>query len=241
MLERGLDHGGIRGGLSYAKKEWRTGGGGISLVLGDIFSIDSRRLAIVGARIPEEASSRPEIMDSAVSLIREYVAEGAAAGEAMTKVNARVAPEMSEGMYITAILVVFDATTRELSVCSAGHNPMVLYRNRERRVGFISPGGIALGFDRGPIFERTIKEKTVRIEQDDRILVYAGGVVESTNAQGQEYGEEALLRFVLRNTSLSSRDFVAALHLRLVTHSGTAGGFKEAFAITLGHDRQIRS
>jgi sigma-B regulation protein RsbU (phosphoserine phosphatase) len=144
-------------------------------------------------------------------------------------------------MYVTAILVLFDVPTRELKVCSAGHNPILFYKNSARRVDLVNPGGIALGFDPGPIFERTIKDATVRLEPDDRILVHDAGILESTDAQGQEFGEEELRRFVRGNAALSSRDFVTALHLRLVAHSGTAGELKEAFAITLGHEKQQRS
>ena len=76
--------------------------------------------------------------------------------------------------------------TREVRVASAGHNPIVLYRAKTGENELIKPAGIALGFDKGTIFDNHIKEVEVQLEDGDRIVTYTDGVNEAMNTDSEQ-------------------------------------------------------
>jgi len=97
----------------------------------------------------------------------------------------------------------------------------------------LNPGGIALGFDRGPIFDRTLKESNMNLEPGDRIVMYTDGVVEAMNAEKEEFGEERFYKFVRDNAERPSREFVRALVWELDTHKGKAEQHDDITIITV--------
>lgn len=86
----------------------------------------------------------------------------------------------------------------------------------------INPGGIALGFDRGPVFQHSLKEQVVNLEKGDRFILYTDGVVECANIENEEYSERRLQEFLRRHRHLSSHDFVGALLADLDHYRGGA-------------------
>jgi sigma-B regulation protein RsbU (phosphoserine phosphatase) len=143
-------------------------------------------------------------------------------------------------MFVTAILAFFNVRTGEMSVCSAGHNPMVVIRESTRRCELMNPGGIALGFDKGPVFDRTLREGRLVVGQGDRILMFTDGVVEAMNERREEYGEERFYRFVLRHSTLPSRELVRTIVRDLDEHKGRADQHDDITIVTFRAEGQAR-
>ena len=78
-------------------------------------------------------------------------------------------------MFVTAMYIILNVRSREMVVASAGHNPMVIWRAAKRTHELVRPNGIALGFDKGPIFDRTVREQKVKLYRGDRVLMYTDG------------------------------------------------------------------
>jgi sigma-B regulation protein RsbU (phosphoserine phosphatase) len=125
-------------------------------------------------------------------------------------------------MFVTAMYAILDVRTREMVVASAGHNPMILWRNATRAAELIRPNGIALGFDKGLIFNRTIQEQRLRLFPGDRVLMYTDGVIETMNLEREEWGEKNLVQFVKDHAGIGSKEFVVLLFKALEEHQGMA-------------------
>src|SRR5204862_4820402 len=54
----------------------------------------------------------------------------------------------------------------------------------------LSPEGIALGLDPGPVFDKTITEKAIQLEKGDRIMLFTDGAINAKSPAGVQYGEE---------------------------------------------------
>ena len=199
----------------------------------DFFPVDQERLAIVIADVSGKGIPGAMVMASARALVRAFGPQCGNAADTLKMTNAHVAHDVRRGMFVTAMLAILNVGTREMSVCSAGHNPMVVYKHKTRQVGLLNPGGIALGFDRGPIFDRTLKESNMNLEPGDRIVMYTDGVVEAMNAEKEEFGEERFYKFVRDNAERPSREFVRALVWELDTHKGKAEQHDDITIITV--------
>lgn len=119
---------------------------------------------------------------------------------ALKKINRAIARDVRRGMYVTALIVVLDPAEHTARVACAGHKlPLVRFDAAEGQVRLIQPGGIALGFDRGPIFDRGLELAKVPLGPGDRLVLGTTGPVQVANPEGEELGERRFYKLVARN------------------------------------------
>jgi serine phosphatase RsbU (regulator of sigma subunit) len=121
-------------------------------------------------------------------------------------VNRRLARDLKPGMAVTALVVVLDTASHEAVAASAGHRPLVLWR--QGKTATVNPNGIALGLDIGPVFDKTIEEKKFSFQKNDRLVIHTDGVIAAKSEDGEAYGEERFLEAVRRQGAMNSAAFV---------------------------------
>jgi sigma-B regulation protein RsbU (phosphoserine phosphatase) len=100
----------------------------------------------------------------------------------------------TQEQFVTAAYVHLDSISGTLRYSAAGHPPMLLLRRGE--VMGISENGLMLAaFDYASY---TNAERPM--ETGDRLLLYTDGVIEAANAEGDQFGQDALSA-VLRQTA----------------------------------------
>lgn len=187
----------------------------------DFLPVDSQHMGMVVADASGKSIPAALVMSTTRAILR-FVAPGAlSSAETLTRVNAILSVDIPRGMFVTAYYLIYDPIKKLMTCASAGHNPLLIAR-ADGSVELVNPGGIALGFDQGPIFQRSIKEQTVNLGEGDRVLVYTDGVVECANLENEEYSDKRLQEFLRRHRNLPSRDFVGELLADLDRHRGAA-------------------
>jgi serine phosphatase RsbU (regulator of sigma subunit) len=101
---------------------------------------------------------------------------------------------------------VLDTQSGEVTLASAGHRPAILWR--AGKTATLNPNGIALGLDIGPVFDRTIEEKRITMQKNDRLVLYTDGFLSAKNDAGEAYGEDRLMDSVRRQGAMNSAAFV---------------------------------
>jgi serine phosphatase RsbU (regulator of sigma subunit) len=141
--------------------------------------------------------------------------------ESLRGVNRELARDVRRGMYVTALCVLVDPKENIATVACAGHKiPLVRYSAAEGNVRLVQPEGIALGFDKGPVFDQRLEILRVPLEPGDRLVLANTGPVRVTNADGDEFGEKALYRCVLKTAKQTPETMLATLKKSLKAHAG---------------------
>lgn len=78
-----------------------------------------------------------------------------------------------------------------VSFVGLGHEPMLVYRTKERKVEKIIPGGLA-GWIRMLKKAEEVQVKNIEMSHDDILLTFSDGVVEAKDEEGNFYGLERL-------------------------------------------------
>lgn len=130
--------------------------------------------------------------------------------EMLRRMNEALYRELKRGTFVTAAYAVL-TTDGLLTFVSAGHGPLIWWQRASGSCRLVNPNGIALGIDRGHVFERTLKEETLRLEPGDRFLMLSDGVVESPSPAREEYGLNRLGLRVRDLAPLGSPEFLARL------------------------------
>lgn len=155
------------------------------------------------------------------SYLRVELARGGDVGAALQRVNRELSRDVRRGMYVTALYALIDPVEGRAAVACAGHKfPLVRYAAAEKSIRLVQPEGIALGFDKGPVFDRTLQVVHVALEPGDRLLLANTGPVRVVDAAGTEIGEKAFYKLVLKHAALPTDALLAKLESDLKNHAG---------------------
>ncbi|QDV09721.1 Phosphoserine phosphatase RsbU [Planctomycetes bacterium Poly30] len=134
--------------------------------------------------------------------LKSELKRGGSLESALKTVNRTIAGEVRRGMYVTVLAAALDSDTHELEVASAGHKlPLVHWAHKDKSIRAIQPDGIALGFDKGPVFERGISVRHVPMDEGDRVVIAGTGAVRVINMDGEEIGEKRFYKLFARNAA----------------------------------------
>lgn len=110
-------------------------------------------------------------------------------------VSERILSDTRGGMFVTAFFGILETHTGRFTYANGGHPPGYLVSLKRGRESLerLTRTGMALGVSE----ETSWKQKQVRIEPGDALVLYTDGITESTNPAGQPYGEDRLLEVLL--------------------------------------------
>ena len=166
------------------------------LISGDYFdfvNLPEERHGVVIADVSGKGVAAGLVMASCRSALRAHAVVSEGPSETLRALNQQVFVDMREDMFVSAAYAVLENGTGKVTLARAGHDAPLLFRKSTGKVELLKPGGLALGIDKGPVFERVLKEMEIQLESGDVILFYTDGVNEAENCKGQEFGKERLL------------------------------------------------
>ncbi len=144
------------------------------------------------------------------------------AADTLKETNRLISKQIKRGMFVTAFYAILDENTGSLTYASAGHNPMVIYRAGTGSYELATGKGIALGFNEGPLFDKTIQEQKTVLGSGDIMLIYTDGFPEAMNAANEEFGDERFYQIIAQNGNLDARGVLAQLVQAVAAHRGNA-------------------
>ena len=94
--------------------------------------------------------------------------------------------------FATAFYAVVNTRTGAINYASAGHCPSLHYHAKDGSVTELRKGGVPLGIDPDEKYDAA----SVFLEENDLLLCYTDGIIETSNADSQPLGSAGLARFV---------------------------------------------
>lgn len=185
------------------------------LVSGDYFdyiTIDEDRLGIVIADVSGKGVPASLIMAMCRSVLRSHAAGNPSPSEVLKMVNRQLYPDMKEDMFISIAYFVINHRDQSLTFCRAGHDAPLLYSGADSMITKLNPRGMAIGIDRGEVFDRVCTDFLVNLESGDALVLYTDGVTEAIDRSGFEFGIGRLKESVLA----SARDGASAIISRVI-------------------------
>ncbi len=188
----------------------------------DLIPLTAQHFGIAVGDVSGKGVQGSLVMAMTRAVLRSVAPGVPSAARTLIRVNHTLAKDLKPGSFVTLIYLVVDVVARTLNVARAGHNPLLIYHSEKRTCEFLNPSGIALGFDAGPIFERTIRETTVPLAKGDVIVAYTDGVVESMDPDRTLYGNDRFQKVVTSHAHAPATGIVQALVADLDRHQGSA-------------------
>ena len=190
----------------------------------DVFPIPGGFYGIAIADVAGKGTAAALLMAALQSALHA-IAPGMSniAGDTVQRLNSIMSRRMPDDKFITFFYGVLDPTERTLSYCCAGHDPPILAES-DGTVSHLSEGGLVLGVKADAEYRTT----TMKLNPDDRLLLYTDGITESMGKETEEeFGTGRLTDFLTGQDSLQSRFILENLLDRLSSFRGEVAAFDD--------------
>jgi sigma-B regulation protein RsbU (phosphoserine phosphatase) len=159
----------------------------------DVLPVDGRRWGFVIADVAGKGPAAALMMASCRATLRLCAAGERSAATVVKRVNRAVHNDMPRGMFISLFYGILDLDNNRLTYVRAGHEPALLIRAGSSTPELLTAGGLALGFDEGPVFDSMLEETEIDLLPGDLLSLYTDGITEAANASGEEFGRDRLV------------------------------------------------
>lgn len=153
----------------------------------DFLPYGEGRLAIALGDVSGKGTAAALFASLAVGILREHVIQHPCPpAEVLAMLNRRLHAARLESRFIATVFSVYDAGTRRLTLANSGGPYPILVR--DGIVQSIRVGGIPLGLYPDTEYE----EISLDLQPGDTVLFASDGILESENAQQEEFGFDRL-------------------------------------------------
>jgi serine phosphatase RsbU (regulator of sigma subunit) len=157
--------------------------------------------------------------------------------ESLKKVNRWLVGDMRRGAFISVLYVLIDPKEGIAQVICAGHKvPLMRYDAATGQMRTIQPEGIALGLDKGSIFDRKLELVESPIDPGDRFLLTNSAPLGLQAAAGRELGEKSFYTRVLKHAAQETPQFLKAMRRDLESFAGDQGLQRDVSMVTISRE-----
>lgn len=186
------------------------------------------------------ASGAPAALIGATAraFLRSALRREGDAAAALAEVNRELARDVLRGTWVSALYVQLEPGADSATVICAGHRlPVVRVGAADGKLRVLQPGGLALGLDRGPVFERRLDVQRLEVGPGDRLVLAGVAVAGLVDEHGEELGERGFYELVLGRAGQSTGAFLRGLRGDLEEFCGAAVFPTELSVVTVQRER----
>ena len=191
----------------------------------DFIEIDDDRYGLVVGDVSGKGLEAAMVTAMAKYVLRAYTAEDSEPPVVLEKANNAIARYTDSEMFITLIYGLLDTHAGKFRYGSAGHEPVLVYQAKEKKVDYHNPGGMAAGLEKGQEY----LTGEITLAPDDMLMLYTDGLTDARSPEGKFLDQKGLAELVVEAAGGSASEFLRALMDRVNDYTG--GEFADDVAI----------
>jgi sigma-B regulation protein RsbU (phosphoserine phosphatase) len=183
----------------------------------DLFEVRKGCYCVLVADVSGHGIAAALIMSMAKVLIKAY-ANDRSPKETIDKVNQALNREIKNENFITMFYAILNFKEKKMRFSSAGHNPVILVDRGTTQIQSIKAEGIFLGvFD-----DAMVKDNTLGVHKNHRLVLYTDGLTEAENLSGEMYSVDRLADIIKKTVDLGPEAVKKEILQDLNNHIGKA-------------------
>jgi len=120
--------------------------------------------------------------------------------------------------FVTLFYSDYDPRTRKLRFANAAHNPPLLWKSSDQKIIKLDAEGFVLGLQK----EAEYQCGEIKLTENDLVLYYTDGVIDTSNSLGERFDEERLMKIFTRlcKQSFTSQEILNKIFKKLDDFTG---------------------
>ncbi len=127
---------------------------------------------------------------------------------------------MERNWFITMTVALFDMKKNLVNFCRAGHMPV--FAVQDGTINKYRTMGLGVGLEKGLLFEKTLMEEEIPLNNNEIFAFFSDGVTEAMNERKDLFGEEELSRILLHKSTYCSKEILKEIWQTIQTFRGQA-------------------
>jgi sigma-B regulation protein RsbU (phosphoserine phosphatase) len=160
------------------------------------------------------------LMSNVQAMVNTFASSSVLPRQLCDKVNRAMYGHISSNRFITFFYALLDAEGGRLRFANAGHNPPLLIR-ADGSFRHLALGGMVIGIAQGSVYE----QDEVQLVPGDRVVLFTDGVIEASNGQDEEFGEERLIELLIDHRERGAEDLQSLVMKEVSSFCG--GNFQD--------------
>lgn len=201
------------------------------LIGGDLFEFISYSESPLTAVVIGDVSGKgaPAAIYAALvsGLLRSYAADKPGAAEMLQAINASLVERPIEAQFVSMIYALWDDSARTIRIANSGlPRPVYCHNGAVER---IEVTGLPLGLFSHAEYD----ENTYRAQPGDVFVFFSDGILDASNAAGEQFGRSRLHALVERNCEKSAEEIVAAIFEAVNAFVGDVAAFDDQTVVAI--------
>lgn len=188
----------------------------------DFVQLDDHRLAVAIGDVSGKGIQAAFYMTFIKGILHSLCREIESPAELLKKTNRLFCENAPRGIFISLAYGIIDLDKQEFRFARAGHNPALRLNSERGEIEELQPKGIGIGLAPGRSFDANIEEMTIKLSEDDALVLYTDGIVEALNKNHTFYGTHRLTNVLAKHGDTSAVNMVNVLSEDLKTYIGKA-------------------
>jgi serine phosphatase RsbU (regulator of sigma subunit) len=183
----------------------------------DIIPLSDNQLAIAIADVAGHGVGSGILSAMTKSALRLQLLNDASPAKVLQNLNQTIYQVSQRNMFVTFAYLLLDNTKHIARYATAGHPPMLLWRDSEANYTQLRTINPALGLQEIAKFE----EVQIPFSSGDSFLLYTDGIVEAANPKGEEFGIARLQEQLSQHKVCTGNEFCSRIVDAVRTFTGS--------------------
>jgi serine phosphatase RsbU (regulator of sigma subunit) len=184
----------------------------------DVFELPRNRLGMAIADVSDKGMPAALYMTVTRTLIRATAQEEESPARVLMRVNNLLLMDAQYGMFVTAVYLVVDLRSGDVTYANAGHNIPLWIHGHTKAVSPLHKGGMAMAV----LNDTPLEDHHMVINEGEALLLYTDGVTETFSPAGELFGEERLEAILTKTGGLPARQIIEAIDQAIQEFSAAA-------------------
>ena len=193
----------------------------------DFMDIGDGRYGVVVGDVSGKGLEAAVVTAMAKYVLRAYTVEDPEPVVVLPRANNAIVRYTAPDLFITLVYGVLNTRTGRFRYANAGHEPILVYRHSEKKVGYEHPTGMAAGIVQG---EEYLTSELV-LSPGDMLVIYTDGLTDARSPDGRFLDLDGLSELVLELAGRPAQEFLGALMDRVKSYA--AGEFADDVAVVV--------
>ncbi len=186
----------------------------------DFIQLTDKKFAVIIGDVSGKGLPAAIYMTLTKGILQAAIDKEKGPAEALKKANFLIYKTIGRNFFISLIMAIIDVETNKIQIARAGHNPVIYLPGNKSNCQLLRPNGIALGLEKGEIFDQEIDEIEMTMGSGDVFLFYTDGISEALNKQREEFGEQRMVNILNSNHKAAAEDIISAIQQDVQKHLG---------------------
>lgn len=185
----------------------------------DYLEADKNHLGVIVGDVVGKGTSGALHMSKIQGFLQTLQLDNLSPQKMFERLNILIRKNFEPDFFFTALYGFFDFNSKTVNVFRMGHNGLIHYCAKDKKITVIEPGGIGFGIAESKKFNKELKSEKIPYFKDDIFVFLTDGFLEAMNKDQQLFGEKRICEIVVNNADKDASSIMTQLQEAIYTYS----------------------